>query len=126
MFKKGLRVWFRLLPAKCVQCGKSSGGSFKPFERHLLRRTQIDTVKFPMTPAVGTPVPVPPLVARLYSAEGKGAERTAHAEAHGRLQPGIPGGGSHPQLVALSISLVAQHLAFDESRRLVLVAHTHL
>src|SRR5258708_19185100 len=65
------------------------------------------------------------MIARLLSANGKGSERTAHTEVGGSLQPGIPGGGSHPQLRVLSVSLIAQRLTLDESSRLVLVPHAH-
>src|SRR5258708_19672259 len=85
----------------------------------------MDTVELASTLAVGAPVPVPTLIARLLSAHGKGSERTAHTEVGGSLQPGIPGGGSHPQLRVLSVSLIAQRLTFAESTSLVLVAHPH-
>src|SRR5438270_9131046 len=104
-------------------CGQGCGDGREPFERQLLRRPHIDTVELPSALAVGAPVPGPTLIARLLSAHGKGSERTAHAEDGGSPQPGIPGGGSHPQLIVLSVSLIAQRLTFYESSSPVLVAH---
>src|SRR5205823_1027820 len=64
-------------------------------------------------------------MARLLATHGKGSKRTAHAEEGGRLQPGIPGGGSDMQLIVLSVSLVDQRLACDDRSGLVLIAHAH-
>src|SRR6266568_1525888 len=116
---------FRLLCGDRVLCGQGRSDGSEPVERHLLRRAQIDAVELASALAVGTPVPVPTLIARLLSADGKGSERTAHTEAGGRPQPGIPGRGSHPELIVLSVSLIDQRLTFDESSRPVLVAHAH-
>src|SRR5438477_13232 len=96
-----------------------------PVEGHLLRRAHIDTVELAFALAVGAPIPVPTLIARLLSAHGKGSEQTAHTENGGSPQPGIPGGGSHTELIVLSVSLIAQRLTFDESSSPVLVAHAH-
>src|SRR6266566_10011240 len=104
-------------------CGQGCGDGREPVERQLLRRPHIDTVELPSALAVGAPVPGPTLIACLLSAHGKGSERTAHTEEGGRPQPGKPGGGSHPELIVLSVSLIAQRLPFDKSRRPVLVAH---
>src|SRR5437667_9338757 len=90
---------FRLSCSERVLCGKARCDGVEPVERHLLRRAHIDAVELALALAVGAPVPAPTLIARLLAADSKGSERTAHTKAGGRPQPGIPGGGAHPQLI---------------------------
>src|SRR5262249_25454299 len=103
---------FRLGFSGSILPGKARGHGMQAVEGQLLRFAEIDPVTSSLTLAVGAPVPVPALMASLLAADGKGSERAAHAEAGGRLQPAIPGGGSHTQVVVLSVSLVAQGLPF--------------
>ena len=102
-----------------------SGYGIQSLRGHLLHLAHIDPLECSAPFAVGSPVPSTLFMARLLATHGKGSERTAHAEEGGRLQPSIPGGGSDLQLIVLSVSLVGQRLACDESRSLVLIAHAH-
>src|SRR5215472_3982407 len=89
------------------------------------RMAKIGPVEFPATLAIGSPVPLPALMARSFFARSEGPERAAKGEARGALQPGIPGGCSHLHPIVSSIAQIEQGLTLYDGNDVVIVAHAH-